>query len=160
MLKVFKNGSRTKREHAALMRGKYPARRLALIGVMILIFAGVPAAAKDPGKEAYMVRMVACEGPDAKMEIYLPQSVVFDRDRGTRTINTSIVGYYALDLTASNKGKPLEPVRISLSPDKKTVIVKQYTRGLPPTRIPVVGGTVDFDSRFGTAAKCGPFQAQ
>jgi len=160
MLKVFKNGSRTKREHAGLLRRKYPARRLGLVGVMILICAGVPAAAKDPGKKAYMVRMVACEGPDAKMEIYLPQSVVFDRDGGTRTINNSVIGYYALDLSASNKGKPLEPVRISLSPDKKTVIVEQYTRGLPPTRIPVVGGTVDFDSRFGTAAKCGPFQAQ
>ena len=157
---MFKKDSRTNRKHAALMRGKYPARRLALVGVMILIFAGVPAAAKVPGKEAYMVRVVACEGPDAKMEIYLPQSVVFDRDGGTRTINNSVIGYYALDLTASNKGKPLEPVRISLSPDKKTVIVKQYTRGLSPTRIPVVGGTVDFDSRFGTAAKCGPFQAQ
>jgi hypothetical protein len=72
---MFKNDSRTKREHAALMRGKYPARRLALVGVMVLIFAGVPAAAKDPGKEAYMVRVVACEGPEAKMEIYLPQSV-------------------------------------------------------------------------------------
>ena len=99
---MFKKDSRTKRKHAALMRGKYPARRLALVGVMILIFAGVPAAAKVPGKEAYMVRVVACEGPDAKMEIYLPQSVVFDRDGGTRTINNSVIGYYALDLTASN----------------------------------------------------------
>ena len=44
--------------------------------------------------------------------------------------------------------------------DKKTVIVDQYTRGLPPTRIPVAGGTVDFDQRFGTAAKCGPFRSQ
>ena len=53
------------------------------------------------------------------MEISLPQFVVFDRDGATRTINNSVIGYYALDLTASNKGKPLEPVRISLSPDKK-----------------------------------------
>jgi hypothetical protein len=42
----------------------------------------------------------------------------------------------------------------------KAVIVNQYTRGLPPTRIPVNGGTVDFDQRFGTQAKCGPFQFQ
>ena len=49
---------------------------------------------------------------------------------------------------------------VSLSPDKKSVIVDQYTRKLPPTRVPVAGGTVDFDKRFGTAAKCGPFQAQ
>src|SRR5262249_47674456 len=92
MLKVFKNGSRTKHEHAALMRGKYSARRLALVGVMILIFAGVPVAAKEPGKKAYMVRMVACEGPGAKMEIYVPQSVVFDRDGGMRTITIPSLG--------------------------------------------------------------------
>jgi len=42
----------------------------------------------------------------------------------------------------------------------KTVIVNQYTRGLPPTRIPVGGGTVNFDHRFATNAKCGPFQHQ
>jgi hypothetical protein len=31
---------------------------------------------------------------------------------------------------------------------------------LPPTRIPVSGGTVDFDKRFGTAAQCGVFRAK
>ena len=104
-----------------------------------------------------MSLVLACEGPDAKMEVYLPQSVVFDRDGGPR--NKSVIGYYALDLTGANKGKPLEPVRIRLSSDQQTVIVEQYTRGLPPTRIPVAGGTVDFDNRFGTAANCGPFEA-
>jgi hypothetical protein len=72
----------------------------------------------------------------------------------------SVIGYYALDLTDANKGKMLEPVRVTLSADKTTVIVDQYTRGLPPTRIPTAGGTVDFDQRFGTAAKCGPFRSQ
>jgi hypothetical protein len=33
-------------------------------------------------------------------------------------------------------------------------------RKLSPTRIPVGGGTVDFDQRFRTGAKCGPFRAQ
>jgi hypothetical protein len=159
MIKLFKT-SRSRREHAALaaaydlnlrLREEYPAR-LALAWAMMLIFGGLPAAAKDPGKEAYMIRVLACEGPDAKMEVYLPQSVV------SRTLNNSVIGYYALDLTDANKGKPLEPVRIRLSPDKQTVIVEQYTRGAPPTRIPVAGGTVDFDNRFGTAAKCGAFQ--
>ena len=161
MLKVLKLGSRPRREQAALttahnlnfgMRGKYPAR-LALVGAMFLIFAGLPAVAKEPGKEAYMIRMLACEGSDAKMEIYLPQSAVSDRTM----IKNSVIGYYSLDLSEQNKGKPLEPVRIRLSPDKKTVIVEQYTRGLPPTRIPAAGGTVDFDNRFGTDAKCRPF---
>ena len=124
--------------------------------IVVLVLLASPASAKDPGQEAYMIRMLACEGPDAKMEIYLPQSAVSDRTM----IKNSVIGYYSLDLSEQNKGKPLEPVRVTLSPDKKTVIVEQYTRGLPPTRIPAAGGTVDFDNRFGTGAKCGPFQAQ
>jgi hypothetical protein len=114
-----------------------------------------------------MIRMLACEGEDAKMELYLPQSAVFG-DRapadsfGSHSMQPgqSVIGYYALDLTDANKGKVLEPVRVTLSADKKSVIVDQYTRGLPPTRIPTAGGVVDFDQRFGTAAKCGPFRAQ
>jgi hypothetical protein len=160
MVKVFNTGSRPRREAAltaennlnARLSRKYAAR-LRLIGAALLIFAALPAAAKDPGREAYMIRMLACEGPDAKMEIYVPQSAVSDRTM----IKNSVIGYYSLDLSEQNKGKPLEPVRIRLSPDKKTVIVEQYTRGLPSTRIPAAGGTVDFDNRFGTDAKCRPF---
>jgi hypothetical protein len=111
-----------------------------------------------PDDKAWMIRMLACEGDGVRMEVYLPQSVAFAKD-GMRAGQT-VAGYYTLDLTGANKGKPLEPVRITMSADKKTVIVDQYTRGLPPTRIPVGGGTVDFDQRFGIGAKCGPFQAQ
>lgn len=116
----------------------------------------VPAAvAKPPGFEAAMIRMLACEGEGVRMEVYLPLSVDHHMRGGQ-----SVIGYYALDLTEANKGKPLEPVRITLSADKTTVTVDQYTRGLPPTRIPVGGGTVDFDQRFGKRAKCGAFQSQ
>jgi hypothetical protein len=59
-----------------------------------------------------------------------------------------VIGYYTLDLSDANKGKSLEPVKVSMTADGKTVIVNQYTRGLPPTRIPVGGSTVDFDHRF------------
>lgn len=62
--------------------------------------------------------------------------------------------------TRFNKGKHLEPVRVTMSADKASVTVDQYTRGLPPTRIAIGGGIVDFDQRFGAGAKCGPFQAQ
>ena len=126
MVKVFNTDSRLRREAALTVENnlnfrlsRKHAARLRLISATIVIFAALPAAAKDPGKEAYMIRVLACEGSDAKMEIYLPQSAVFDRDGGTRTINKAIIGYYALDLSEANKGKPLEPVRISLSPDKK-----------------------------------------
>lgn len=111
-----------------------------------------------------MIRMLACEGDSAKMELYLPQSAVLpnraDTEASGMRPGQAVIGYYALDLSDVNKGKPLEPVRVTLSVDKKTVTVDQYTRGLPPTHIPVKGGTVDFDQRFGTGAKCGPFQAQ
>ena len=102
-----------------------------------------------------MIRMIACEGEGVRMEVYLPLSV----DRHMRG-GQSVIGYYTLDLTDVNKGKPLEPVRVTLSTDEKTVTVDQYLRGLPPTRIPVAGGTVDFDQRFAKHVKCGPFQSQ
>jgi hypothetical protein len=85
----------------------------------------------------------------------VPQSAEHDDAALVR----SVIGYYTLDLSELGKGKPLEPVRVSLSADKKWLIVNQYTRTLPPTRIPIGGGTVDFDQRFGTGAKCGAFRA-
>ena len=104
-----------------------------------------------------MSRVLACVGVDARMEVYLPQSVASGRGVDIADLKQPAAGYYALDLSDIGKGKYLEPVRVSLTPDRKSVIVDQYTRGLPPTKIPVAGGTVDFDQRFGTKAKCGPF---
>jgi hypothetical protein len=134
-------------------------RRLAFL----LCVLAVPAAAKDPGDEAYLIRVMHCEGADANMEIYLPQSLVFKR--GTPILDNILampptIGWYTLDLTGAMKGKPLEPVRVSISQDKKFLIVDQYTRGHPPTRIPVGGGTVDFDQKWGTQAKCGALNTQ
>jgi hypothetical protein len=86
--------------------------------------------------------------------------VVFKPDNDAPTLSNILAmpptnGWYTLDLTGISKGKPPEPLRISISPDKKTLIVDQYTRGLPPTCILVTGGTVNFDQRFGRHAKCG-----
>lgn len=133
--------------------------RKMLLALACFFAMSLPATA-EPGQESYMIRMLACEGPDAKMEVYIPQSAAFD-DKGLKhALAHPVIGSYALDLTEANKGKPLEPVKVSMTADGKTVIVNQYTRGLPPTRVPVDGGTVDFDQRFGTGAKCGPFQSQ
>jgi hypothetical protein len=136
--------------------------RAAKLAVLLLPALSPSAFAKDPGQEAYMIRMLVCGGPDAKMEVYLPQSIVFGNADTplARKLAKPVIGSYTLDLTAANKGKPLEPVKVSMTADGKTVIVDQYTRKLPPTRIPSGGGTVDFDQRFGTGAKCGAFQAQ
>ncbi len=134
--------------------------RIAALSLALAAAFTIPAVAKDPGRGAWMIRMLACDGPDAMMEVYVPQSVVFDTKPIARALTQPVIGYYALDLSGANKGKPLEPVKVSMTSDGKTVIVNQYTRGLPPTRIPVGGGTVDFDQRFGTKAKCGRFQHQ
>src|SRR5215813_9896958 len=126
MVKVFNTGSRPRREGALIAENNLKVRlsrkyaaRLRLVGATLVIFAALPAAAKDPGKEAYMIRMLACEGSDAKMEIYLPQSAVFDRDGGPRTINNSIIGYYALDLSEANKGNRSNRGELTPTPKKK-----------------------------------------
>jgi hypothetical protein len=119
-----------------------------------------PAAAKDPGQEAYMWRMLTCVGDSAKMEVYIPQSIADGNATLARALAQPVIGYYTLDLSEENKGKALEPVKVSMTADGKTVIINQYARKLPPTRIPVAGGTVDFDQRFGTGAKCSAFQSQ
>jgi hypothetical protein len=134
--------------------------RMAALALMLAGAFAAVAAAKDPGDGAYMIRMLFCEGSDAKMELYVPQSIALGATPLARALAQPVIGYYALDLSGANKGKPLEPVKVSMTADGKTVIVDQYTRGLPPTRIPVGGGIVDFDQWFGTGAKCGPFQAQ
>ena len=139
--------------------GLRPGRRqkVAVCGTAAFaMLIGTHAYAADPGSGAYMIRVLACEGPDAKMEIYLPQSIVLAGNEAVRKMRPTI-GFYTLDLTEAGKGKPLEPVRVSMSADGKSIIVNQYTRKLPPTRIPAAGGVVNFDNRFGTDAKCGPF---
>ncbi|KWV59307.1 hypothetical protein AS156_32100 [Bradyrhizobium macuxiense] len=143
--------------HAAATTG---GRSLSGIGVVAAITFSVAAnaAAKPPGQEAWLIRMLVCQGSGVQMEVYLPQPVVFAPHgmAAGQTVN----GYYTLDLSPLNKGKGLEPVHVTMSADKRFVTVDQYTRGLPPTRIPIGGGTVDFDQRFAVDAKCGPFQAQ
>lgn len=137
------------------------ATGLAAIVLVLGMAVDPPAFAKDSDASASMIRMLACEGPDAKMEVYLPESAVMSgKAQMVQALSRPVIGYYTLDLTEANKGKVLEPVKISMTADGKTVVVNQYTRGLPRTRIPVGGGTVDFDQRFGTKAKCGPFQFQ
>ena len=144
------------------MTQSYLASRGALLtcatslAVLLCTDANAKGPGMGPGTGAYMIRVLACDGVDAKMEVYLPQSLVNKGDQAVRKMKPTI-GWYTLDLTSAEKGKVMEPVRVSMSADGNTVTVNQYTRGLPPTAIPVAGGTVDFDQRFGTQAKCGPF---
>ena len=136
-------------------------KRLLLLPVLAAFAA--PVAAKDPGTDAYMMRVIKCAGEGVSMEVYLPQSLIFKPGKGMNDNVLAMpptIGWYTLDLSDALKGKPLEPVRVSMSADRKFLIVDQYTRGLKPTRIPVGGGTVDFDQRFGKNAKCGELNAK
>jgi hypothetical protein len=129
----------------------------AIISVAALcVLIASPATAADEAME----RVFACKGDDAAMEVYIPQSAVQGAGVANVKLDRSVTGAYTLDLTDAGKGKSLEPVRVSLSSDKKFVIVDQFTRKLPATRIPVGGGTVNFDNRFGTNAKCGAFNQE
>jgi hypothetical protein len=132
---------------------RYATPALALILASCL---AAPALAAD----VPMRRVLACVGPDATIELYLPEAVVSGSGADSVDLAKPVIGAYTLDLTAAGKGKTLEPVRVSLVDKRKTVLVDQFTRGLPATRIPVEGGVVDFDNRFGTEAKCGPFNEE
>ena len=131
--------------------------RTAILLLMIVWSCAAPAEAADPGRDSYLIRVLFCEGPDAKMEVYLPQSLVFGKVSLAQALARPVIGYYILDLSGAGKGKPLEPVKVSMTADGAAVTVDQYTRSLPLTNIPVKGGTVDFDRRFGAVAKCGSF---
>jgi hypothetical protein len=123
-----------------------------LFGVIFLILTA-PATARDPSRNLYLTRVMKCAGIDATMELYLPQSILSGGSASLSSLRPTI-GWFGLDLSAALKGKSLEPVRVSVSSDKKALIIDQYTRKLPVTRIPLAGGTVDFDRRFGTNANC------
>src|SRR5438874_9048968 len=62
------------------------------------------------------------------MEVYIPQSVVQGLGVGNVKLDRPVIGAYTLDLTDAGKGKGLEPVRVSLSGDKKFVIDRKSTR--------------------------------
>jgi hypothetical protein len=103
-----------------------------------------------------MALVLRCKNSDARVELYLPEAVAHSRASHS-SLARPVKGYYALDLTDIGKGKPLEPVRVSLTADKKGLVVNQYTRRLPPTTVPISGGTVSFDRRFAENMVCGPF---
>ena len=123
-----------------------------LFGVIFLALTA-PANARDLNRNAFLTRVMKCAGADATMELYLPQSILAGGSASLLSLRQTI-GWFGLDLSAALKGKSLEPVRVSVSSDKKALIVDQYIRKLPTTRVPFAGGIVDFDQRFGTNANC------
>lgn len=132
---------------------KLPVRIALALFVPFAAIVAHPAHAEDEP----MRRVLACTGPDAAMEVYLPESVVSGSGLDHVNLAKPVKGLYSLDLSAAGKGKVLEWVRVSLADDGKAVIIDQFSRGLPPTRVPAEGGVVDFDKRFATEAMCPEF---
>jgi hypothetical protein len=113
-----------------------------------------------PAADVAMRRVLFCDGPDAKIEVYIPDALVTGTGVQAVKLDKQAVGAYSLDLSDAGKGKTLEPVHVQYSRDRKSVIVDQYTRKLPPTAVAIAGATVDFDQRFATGVKCGPFNRE
>ena len=82
------------------------ARALALLACL-----AAPALAADEP----MRRVLVCAGPDASMELYLPQALVAGHGADNVTLTKPAIGAYTLDLTGAGKGKVLEWVRVSLA---------------------------------------------
>lgn len=132
---------------------------LAALVALLSLSAASPSIAGGVFLDVPMTRIFACGGPDAKMEIYMPQSLLLKRNIEKQGLGGTVNGLYALDLSEAQKGKVVEPVRLRSTKDNKSIVIEQFTRkGLKPATIPMTGGTLDFDQRFGTAAKCGPFR--
>lgn len=134
------------------MTGKY--RTESMCFSVVLWAASVSMAHAE---QESLIRILACEGSDARTELYLPNSVIGNDSFLEGKIASTVDGIYILDLTDAEKGKIAEPVHVTLSKEKKAIIVDQYTRKLKPTVVPLAGGKVSFDNRFATDLKCEPF---
>jgi hypothetical protein len=67
--------------------------RLAALALMLVGAFTDLAAAKDPGDRAYIIRMLVCEGSDAKMELYVPQSIVHGATPLARALAQPVIVY-------------------------------------------------------------------
>jgi hypothetical protein len=127
----------------------------AAVGLMASLIAS-----QSSAQEAF-TRVFLCsnDNDETKMEIYVPETAV--RDFALKD-GSPVLGWYALDLSDPdlNKGKSLEAVLVRYAQDKRALILYQFTRGLPLTAIPMGGGVVNFDNRFASGAKCGPYEGR
>jgi hypothetical protein len=132
-------------------------RRIGFIVAPLLIGSlPLPASAQDGA----MTLVLRCKNENAQVEVYAPQSIVTGRTLANIDLTRPVSGFYALDLTQADKGKSLEPARISLAANKKSVVIEQLNRKLPSATVPVAGGKVSFDRRFAENMTCEPFNGE
>ena len=130
-----------------------------LVAIACLLSTCTSAMAAGISLDMPMTRIFACKGPDGTMEIYMPQMLAVNRNVQATGLGRTVTGLYILDLTEAEKGKVAQPVRLRSTKDNKAVVIEQFTTGLKPVTIPMQGGKVDFDKRFGTDAQCEPYRS-
>lgn len=109
------------------------------------------------GEASSFCLVVVCKNESAAVEIYAPAPICYAGvDEFFKGLLKDNRGYYALDLREAGKGKPLEPIHLKAIEGNKGIEVHQYTRGLPPARVPKEGGAVSFDRRFAEDMTCSP----
>ena len=80
-------------------------KKLAGLAATALALGTVQASAA----EVAMRRVFSCVGPDAKMEIYIPESLLSGLGVQNAKLDKQATGAYSLDLTDAGKGKMLNP---------------------------------------------------
>jgi hypothetical protein len=99
-----------------------------------------------------MVPIFDCASPSgAKMQIYGPRDLNPKSD--------AVLGYYALDLSQAGKNHGFKPVRLSFTKDWKSISVERFSRNADPVEIPISGGVVQFDRKWGEDTVCHPAPA-
>lgn len=130
-------------------------RRSATAWMLIAGLSSPLAAYDDSG---HLSREVVCisGGDDVLMEIYLPNAVVF-HGAPMDDSRKPVAGFFVLDLEKLGKGRSMEPVKVWRDAKANVLKVDRFSRGLPLVSVPIDGGIVDFDNRFGEGARCKPY---
>jgi len=129
------------------------------MALTVAVSAAAPAMSGGIFLDVPMTRIFVCQGADATMEIFVPQSLLTKRNVEKQGLGGTVNGLYAVDLSGAQKGKVIEPVRLRSTKDNTAIVMTQFTRkGLKPAAIPMAGGTLDADQRSGSKAKCEPFR--
>ncbi len=130
-----------------------------IVACAAAVSAATPTHAGGVFLDVPMTRVFACQGAEATMEIYVPQTLLTKRNVEKQGLGGTVNGLYALERGGAQTTKSIEPVRLRSSKDNMAIVMSQFTRkGLKPAIIPMTGGPIDFDPRFPSGAKCGPFR--
>ena len=130
------------------------------LGVPSCIALIALAPTSSSAQEGAFARVLQCKNQDARVELYLPTAIAHAGD-GWQALEKTTPGYLrARPLAVPARASRWSPCASLSTKDKRGVVVDQYTRGLPPSTVPLKGGKVSFDKRFAENMTCGPVEAK